>query len=914
MRKNGLLVSILSLLLMIVARPVFCAPLSHEFSQVFHSKNSRFIKIPRQESSLDEAIRQFSSGRHDLFANPSQNAPDYDYWLKLEVEVAEPGERYLINVYPSTDRMESYHEKSDGQIVRAAAGDTVPSSKRSVINRLPTVKLNLHKGTNTIYVKLRSSVIVRLHFRLLDSEQYYLKKSRDDIFASLSMGITIALLLYNMFLAISLRDRSYYYYCGFMVTANFVFVAHFGFFSQIAPGFPVLSNAAHTAAASLGLFCLIQFLVNFLDTKEHFPRITKLLLAIGFLHLTPLVMSFVSYRHAAITVLLMNFSGCVLALSVALWMCWKRHRLAFFYVGAWIPFLLMLAFRNAYIAGWYQPNFFGNLMFDYGLMTTSNFEAIVLALGLAERTRVSRARSEEKISRLNNQLLESNEKLEKAYSSLSARAELSLRNTRAILASLNEGVFTISRQHKKLIINPDFSKLMSDLFELDAVDDQDPIAEVFAKTDLNKEQLDNLRQVFLTSIGQSDLQWLCNLDHIPHKLSMDGKVYYVSCDIIVQDNLVEAILVTLFDATQQENMILQAKDDERTLDLLIAVSALERSDLIVFVNLLENSVRDIYTYVDSDNRAVLRILHSLKGIARLYAFKELTVQLHKLEDVLGEDKAMFLNGLYFFENSIRQIKALCHDKLKISFETVSILVEYEKLRQWNANLKNANTRLMSEKLSHLSRELDFLLGFSLEQVVETIQDEIKNTAEDIGVPKPNIVVAAQNDVLFAKKYRTILLSVLGQLMRNCVVHGVESPNKRRLAGKSEIGCIKLFSYFDETKEVFKLCIEDDGKGLDIKHFIGDLDPRSCDRQKLEKAVQRIFSIGKSTSAKVTLSSGRGVGLELVHSTLQRVNANIKIELIGEINEFGHISLRFVLELSPQMILTHNSENAVQNSA
>ena len=294
------------------------------------------------------------------------------------------------------------------------------------------------------------------------------------------------------------------------------------------------------------------------------------------------------------------------------------------------------------------------------------------------------------------------------------------RNTSAMLASLNGGVFTVSKKEGRLVIDPDISKLMIDQFGLRDRSKTDPIIDIFDQTDLNSEQTATIQQIFTSSIGSPALQWFCNVEHLPHKLSKGGRTYYLSCDMIENEGIVSRVLVTLFDATAQEGSKAAAENNKQVLNILIAVCAMERSDLIIFINLLESSIAEIYSDIGSDPRAVLRSLHNCKGLARLYGFKELANQLHQLEGYHQVNPHRFLSSLKFLEKSIVQIKNVCRDRLHINFESIGVYVEFERLWFWNEVLRTKVNIAGIPALSAMIVELDQLLGVTIESLIESL--------------------------------------------------------------------------------------------------------------------------------------------------------------------------------------------------
>ncbi|MBI5870557.1 MAG: hybrid sensor histidine kinase/response regulator [Actinobacteria bacterium] len=120
---------------------------------------------------------------------------------------------------------------------------------------------------------------------------------------------------------------------------------------------------------------------------------------------------------------------------------------------------------------------------------------------------------------------------------------------------------------------------------------------------------------------------------------------------------------------------------------------------------------------------------------------------------------------------------------------------------------------------------------------------------------------------------------LMHIIRNCIDHGIESPEDRIAAGKPEQGKLRLSAY--QRGDRVEIEIEDDGAGIDVarirdvaleKGLIGEHDELSS-----EDAIELLFRPGFSTSASVTDISGRGVGLDVVKNNIEKLEGFVSVE-------------------------------------
>ncbi len=140
---------------------------------------------------------------------------------------------------------------------------------------------------------------------------------------------------------------------------------------------------------------------------------------------------------------------------------------------------------------------------------------------------------------------------------------------------------------------------------------------------------------------------------------------------------------------------------------------------------------------------------------------------------------------------------------------------------------------------------------------------------------------------------------LVHLVRNAVDHGIEIPEERRLAGKSEAGNIILNAYHQGGNVVIE--IDDDGRGLNRdkilekaieKNIVTDKDAKQLSD---EQVYDLIFAPGFSTAAEVSDVSGRGVGMDVVKRNIQELNGTV--EIISKMGLGSRITIRLPLTLA-----------------
>ena len=140
---------------------------------------------------------------------------------------------------------------------------------------------------------------------------------------------------------------------------------------------------------------------------------------------------------------------------------------------------------------------------------------------------------------------------------------------------------------------------------------------------------------------------------------------------------------------------------------------------------------------------------------------------------------------------------------------------------------------------------------------------------------------------------------LVHMIRNSCDHGIEDGATRLAAGKPEKGTIQLKAYNEGNHIVVE--ITDDGKGLDADMLKsrsiekGIITEREADAMSDKEAFGLIFKPGFSTAAKVTNVSGRGVGMDVVKTNIEKLNGIIDIE--SEVGKGTTMKLKIPLTLA-----------------
>jgi len=155
-----------------------------------------------------------------------------------------------------------------------------------------------------------------------------------------------------------------------------------------------------------------------------------------------------------------------------------------------------------------------------------------------------------------------------------------------------------------------------------------------------------------------------------------------------------------------------------------------------------------------------------------------------------------------------------------------------------------------------------------------VRDVAKHCGKDVALD-----LSGQNTDL-DKGILDSLAEPLMHLVRNSVDHGIEPADERLTAGKPARGTVYLKAYHQGTQVVVE--IRDDGRGIDPErlraHAVekGILKPEEAKRLTEQETLNLVFESGFSTASEVTEVSGRGIGMDVVRTVLDRLKGTVHI--------------------------------------
>lgn len=167
-------------------------------------------------------------------------------------------------------------------------------------------------------------------------------------------------------------------------------------------------------------------------------------------------------------------------------------------------------------------------------------------------------------------------------------------------------------------------------------------------------------------------------------------------------------------------------------------------------------------------------------------------------------------------------------------------------------------------------------------------------------------------VEFDKQVLEQICGPLEHLMRNAVSHGIEDTDRRETLGKPETGSVRLRIAREGTEIVLRL--SDDGGGIDVNRVRdaavrhGFLTAEEAGRSSQAALYAMLFEPGFTTAREVTDVSGRGIGLDVLKSTIESLSGSMSVD--STVGQGTNFTIRLPLSMAITKILLVEAQGAV----
>ncbi len=258
------------------------------------------------------------------------------------------------------------------------------------------------------------------------------------------------------------------------------------------------------------------------------------------------------------------------------------------------------------------------------------------------------------------------------------------------------------------------------------------------------------------------------------------------------------------------------------------------------------------------------------------------------------------------ESSIRVDVSLLD---KLMNQVGELVLARNQVLQFTNNLNDSAFVSTSQRLNLITTELQEGVMKTRMQPIGNIWSKFPRVVRDLALQcgkKVRIEMEGKETEL-DKTIVEAIKDPLTHLVRNSVDHGIESPEARRAQGKPEEGCLQLRA-FHEGGQV-NIEISDDGGGLNLDRIRqkalerGLVSRDQTERMSERDTAQLIFAPGFSTAASVTNVSGRGVGMDVVKTNIEKIGGTVDIQTQPQVGTSVKLKIPLTLAIIPALVVT-----------
>ena len=218
-----------------------------------------------------------------------------------------------------------------------------------------------------------------------------------------------------------------------------------------------------------------------------------------------------------------------------------------------------------------------------------------------------------------------------------------------------------------------------------------------------------------------------------------------------------------------------------------------------------------------------------------------------------------------------------------------------------AQLVNATSHINSAAITDVAEQLEMITNrlrdTSLEiglVPIETLVTKFKRLVRDLSktLHKKVNFLSEGSETELDKDVIELMAEPMIHIIRNCIDHGIETPEQRKAAGKSEFGTVKLKAF--NSSSYVNIIITDDGKGIQKESVLKKAIEKGlvpADKQLSdEEILNLIFHSGLSTASTLSEVSGRGVGMDVVKQKINELRGYVTIQSMPGKGTSIHIKL------------------------
>lgn len=319
-------------------------------------------------------------------ASPNFGFTSSAWWVRFTLSNPsdQPKHIFIRQDYPLIDLLDFWAQDQNGQWQHIATGDMRPFRERPVDHRLFLFPVDIPANSESTFY-LRFETQGALNIGLFSHSPLDLTNmiSKEYLALGVYYGGFIVLLFYNLFMFLTVRERTFAYYLVYLASYGLYMSLHNGLSFQIlVPDYPLFANKALLVLLSISLFGGTLFTRTILNTKAIAPVADRIAYGMQLASLATMVISpFVQYHTMIVPLATLTVFLCLQMVVLGLLALSRGTGTARYYMIAFSALLIGVFVYMAKTFGFLPHNFFTQNAFQIG----SLLEMVLLSLAVASR-------------------------------------------------------------------------------------------------------------------------------------------------------------------------------------------------------------------------------------------------------------------------------------------------------------------------------------------------------------------------------------------------------------------------------------------------------------------------------------------------------------------------------------------------
>ncbi len=840
------------------------------------------IDVQRPPTETQDWLK-FEGGPLDLNFTPKT------LWVKLEwTSPAASYQKCILTVnYPFLDYVSLFEKGPEGWVAYHT-GDRVRDSEAIPYARHPAFVFTAHPGSNVIFLKAKTTGLLRLPLDVFPYEAGHQSFVMKSIISASLLGALCLIIAYSLSLFFTTREPSVFFYALFQSCVLYKNACDLGFSRILFPEHWLtwLNNEFYVLDGNAAPLAGLIFSISFLELRTRSRRLYYYALGGCALALLGLLTLPISYRLSALLAIA-SILLCSTFLTLAgVVLMYKKFRPARYFTLGWLIMVLASVVWGLTNLGILPYSAF----FEWGTAIGAVVEASFTSLALGDKMRYSLQGEKHKVKQLNDQLSLLNLNLEH-------EVEQKTLHIRSIMAHIKQGIFTVDRDFR---IVQDYSRFLETILERPALQGYSLIT-ALQNIDVPKAFLDRMQTTLFMIFDEPLVAFELNQAHLADEVQVRGgrTLEFDWYPMPSAEGRIETMLVSIRDVSEIRRLTLASASHDEQMVVIAQILANKDHVFEHFIQEAETLLTDCVTLLSQPAEnvyseiPVLKInFHTFKGMAHSLNFETMTLAAHHLEqDLLNWDRssgalAHLLHETQALVGMVQHFADIARKHLGRRLDHSIVQLPAKTVHDW---LQDWSEDLVHQKLVEICTD-------SLHGIIGGLKRDLEALAPMLGKEVPELLIEGTDermDLRIASKFRHALLHIA----RNALDHGIEPPAERSALKKNQQGSIRF--QIERQFGEFVITISDDGRGLNLSRIREKMVPGSMSNPSQDTIASWIFLDGVSTASTVSHISGRGVGMGAVKHFVEDIGGSIRINLLKEQSN-GYYSFSLTITLKHEI--------------